>query len=374
MQLSWPAHYLDGRTARRRRATVEPQPRQLRLTLEDGTVLVWSYDELRLTQGRYEGEQVRLERGREASEVVLVEDRQVLSTLRRFAPGLVASVHDPQQRTLRIRLTIYAAMAAAGVVAGLYLWGIPGLAGVVAPHVPVAWEERLGQQVVSTLAPESKRCHEPVRLAAVETLASRLLATVPDNPYTFRVLVVDSPMVNAFAAPGGFVVIFRGLLEETRTPEELAGVLAHEFQHVLQRHVTRAILQEASTGILISAVAGDLSGAMTYGLEVARRLGTLRYSRGHEEEADVMGLRMMVAAHLDPQGMVDFFQTLAAKHPDMPDSLQYLSTHPQTGDRIQTLRRLAAQTSGTPRPGAPGLDWADVRSLCRHASDSAPAR
>ena len=92
-------------------------------------------------------------------------------------------------------------------------------------------------------------------------------------------------MVNAFAGSGGLIVVFRGLLERADTPEELAGVLAHEIQHVLHRDTTRAIFREASTGILVAALAGDVSAAAAFGVQAARVLGDLRYSREAEQEA-----------------------------------------------------------------------------------------
>src|SRR5438046_2895507 len=127
-------------------------------------------------------------------------------------------------------------------------------------------------------------------------------------PYPLRVYVVDMPTVNAFAAPGGSVVIFRGLLQRTDSPEQLAGVLAHEFQHVLQRHSTRAIIQHTSSGLLIAALTGDVTGPLAYGLEAARVLGHLRYSREAETEAGAEGLTMLLAARVDPAGMITFFE------------------------------------------------------------------
>src|SRR5437899_1914268 len=83
---------------------------------------------------------------------------------------------------------------------------------------------------------------------AIGAIVKRLMEPQPISPYTVRVTVVDDGTVNAFAVPGGQVVLLRGLVERTRTPEELAGVLAHELQHVLQRHTTRLLLQHAATG------------------------------------------------------------------------------------------------------------------------------
>jgi len=365
MAKTWNARYLDGRSAARHRATVQPLASGLEIAMEQGTGVLWPYDQIRLTQGTYAGEHIRLEHGSDCPEVIVVADHAFLTELRRRAPTLASHVHDPAHRGLRVKLTVVAGVAAIGIAGALYLWGIPALAMVVAPHVPVAWEERLGQEVVETLVPEQERCAEPYRLRMINQIAETLIATAPGNPYTFRVYVVNHPMVNAFAAPGGLIVVFRGLLEQTKTPEELAGVLAHEVQHVLQRHVSRAILEEASTGVLLAAVSGDLSGAMTYGLQAASTIGSLKYSRGHEKEADTKGFQMLAAAGVNPQGMVSFFKTMKEKHPDVPDLFKYLSTHPQTDDRIAYLEALVATAPAGSTPLLPGLEWSYVRSLCQ---------
>ncbi|MBI3026343.1 MAG: M48 family metallopeptidase, partial [Candidatus Tectomicrobia bacterium] len=173
------------------------------------------------------------------------------------------------------------------------------------------------------------------------------------------------PTVNALAAPGGFIVVFRGLLERTRTAEELAGVLAHEVEHVLQRHATKALVQHVSTGLLFTAVTGDVSGVMAYGLESARVLGALRYSRAAEEEADAEGLQLLLAARVDPAGMIAFFEGMESQRAAAPAVLKYLSTHPATGDRLARLRQLAR--GGGQRPPVrllEGYEWADIRRIC----------
>jgi predicted Zn-dependent protease len=171
-------------------------------------------------------------------------------------------------------------------------------------------------------------------------------------------------MVNALTAPGGYVVVFQGLLERTQSAEELAGILAHEFQHVLLRHTTQALLRHASTGLLIAGLTGDVSSATVYGLESARVLGDLRYSRQAEEEADREGFQMLVAAGIDPAGMIAFFETLDREQGKGSALPTYLSTHPNTEGRIERLRSLA----GPGRPAAAtllsGTDWRDVRGIC----------
>jgi predicted Zn-dependent protease len=255
-------------------------------------------------------------------------------------------------------------VAVIGLTAGLYFWGIPALAAALAPAVPVTWEEQLGQAAVAHLAPPGVACDDPARQAVLDAIVARLAATVPRSPYSFHVVVVNRPEVNALAAPGGYVVAFRGLVQHTRSPDEMAGVLAHEMQHVLQRHATQALIQHASVGLLITAVTGDVMGPLAYGLQSARVLGQLQYSRRAEREADAEGMKMLLAARIDPAGMIGFFETLKAD--ERPRSvLKYLSTHPSTGDRIERLRTLAARE----RPGAPvrllpGVDWNDMKGIC----------
>ncbi len=371
MQREWTGFYLDGVTADRRRVTIRLLPNGLFVTTETGKTLSWRYDEIRQTQGFYTGEEVRLEHGRPNPEVLIVQDRTFLIGLTRLMPRLATRVHDPARRATRVALTLAAAAVSIGIVAALYLWAIPALAALAAPRVPISWEEQLGRSVVQRLAPPEARCDDPALTRRIEEIAAALTAPLPRSPYTFRVIVANDPTFNALAAPGGYIVVFRGLLKKTRTPEELAGVLAHEMQHVLRRHTTRALLHHASAGLLLAALTGDASGAMAFGLESARTLGVLQYSRRHEAEADEEGLRMVAAAGIDPDGMIAFFETLNEEAADLPGMLKYLSTHPSTAERIDHLRALAAHTNRGPTLSLPHDDWLALRDACSAHPDPA---
>jgi len=357
-------YYFDGRTAARRQASVRLAASGLEVALADGTRLWWPLRDVRQTQGFYAGEQIRLERGAPFPEVLLVDDSAFLGALRATAPGFGRRFHNPGWRRSRVLLTIGAALASIGAGAALYVWGIPAAAGVLAARVPVSWEERLGQAAVEHITASKRRCVDPQREEAIGAIVNRLLEPQPRVPYTLRVIVVDDMRINAFAVPGGQVVLLRGLVESARSPEELAGVLAHELQHVLQRHTTRLLLQHASTGLLLVAISGDLTGAMAYGIESARLLGTLRYSRQLETEADVGGLRMLLAADIDPRGMIAFFETMQDQDRRAPTATRYLTSHPLAAERLETLKQLAASHTGAFRPLLPGRDWTELRRVC----------
>ena len=359
------AHYLDGRTATRHCITLNVTPTALQITMPDGSRKRWPYDQIRQTQGAYSGEPVRLEFGTEPAEAVVIDTSALLTEIHTAAPGIAPHFHNPSWRHARLYMTLCTALGVALMLIGLYRWGIPGIASAATPYVPVAWEESLGRQVVEHLAPQTHQCRDPERLRKIDQVVQTLAATRPTSPYRITLSVVDDPAVNAFAAPGGQVVLLRGLLEQTTSPEQLAGVLAHELQHVYQRHTTRAILEQTAGTLLLTAISGDLSGGLAWGLEGARTMGSLHYSRTHEAEADLEGLRMMQAAHLDPAAMIAFYGTMQKGEQDHVGPPDFLSTHPDMGQRLATLITLA----GPPPPEAkrllPGDDWTDIRTLCR---------
>lgn len=364
MHLDWQGHYLDGKSADRQWAIIHLMPTGLQVTTQSGSTLFWPYEEIRQTQGFYLGEPVRMERGGDLPEVLLVSDTAFLTDLHRLFPDRTTHFHDPARRRMRAKLIFLAAGAVAGLIAALYLWAIPAMAALVAARVPISWEEHLGEAVVNHLAPAEKRCIDPARTRIIDEILTTLVQPLPKPPYTFRVIIVNDPTVNAFAAPGGYIVLFRGLLEKTQTAEELAGVLAHEAQHILQRHATRTLLQHASTSLLLSALAGDISGVTAHGLEGARTLGTLRYSRRNEEEADTRGLLMLLAARINPAGMIAFFEAMKEERGKGRELLTYLSTHPSTAGRIERLRSLAG---GYPRSFIKlhrDYDWNDIKKIC----------
>ncbi|WP_119167132.1 M48 family metalloprotease [Algihabitans albus] len=174
----------------------------------------------------------------------------------------------------------------------------------------------------------------------------------PDLDYTFTVL--DSPMVNAFALPGGYVYVTRGLMALAENEAELAGVLAHEIGHVNARHG----LNRVGAGIFGELAAlglGLLLGeeAAAFGSSVAE-LGLRAYSRDQEYEADILGVQYLARAGYDPQAMAGFLDNLLrqsrleaeiAGSPGAPDAFNIMATHPRTADRIEEAIRQAGSTA-----------------------------
>jgi predicted Zn-dependent protease len=357
----------DGGTAAREQVSVTVTPSALRIERADGAEW-WPYAELRQTQGDQAGEPLRFEFGSgEDPPAIVAADHELLDAIHSLATADLAGRFRRPRNTLRT--VLLAAAGAIAVGASLYLWIIPALAAALASRVPLEWEQRLGRQVSAALTAAVPRCDDAAATAAVTAIVSRLHAAAPASRYSYDVTIVRSEVVNAFAAPGGFLVVHSGLLRRTSRPEELAGVLAHEIQHVELRHGTRSVIRSVPTRLALAAIAGDAT-ALAGILDAAASLGTLRYQRSDETEADAAGLALLRAAGVDQSGLADFFRMLEREAGDVPASLAYLSTHPRTAARLARLESMAAAAPAPHEPLLPGTDWRAVAVRC--SADSQP--
>jgi predicted Zn-dependent protease len=364
MRETWEGQHLSGLAPDGAAVSVTIGRESLRIDRPGSAPVMWQYRGMQLTLGREAGEPVRLELVG-TDEALVVPDRAFLDAVRRLAPGAALTrsamaVPPSGHSSASARPGLWVGGTIAVVVAA-YVWLLPAVAGLLALRVPLAWEVDLGNAVADELAPVGEVCDDPRLAAAVDGIVSRLAASIGDSRYQFRVSVVDDTLVNAFAAPGGRIIVMRGLLQATATSEELAGVLAREMQHVELRHGTRALLRALPLQAAMSVLGGGGDGSAA----LVGTLGALRYARGDESEADQEGMRLLLAAGVDPRGMIDFFQTLGAQPEETPAALTYFSTHPATEERRARLTELAAEASAPPTPLAVPDDWTAVRASCR---------
>ena len=200
------------------------------------------------------------------------------------------------------------------------------IAGWAVSLAPVEQERKLGAMVF-TQAKAKLRLVEGPGANLVRELGARLTR---GSPFTYEFDLAEDASVNAFAMPGGFVVVHTGLLALADNAEQVAGVLAHEIQHVEQRHSLKAMVKSLGLATSVSMVFGDLGGLASAGSDL---LG-LKFSREHEAQADRDGLKALVAAGISPAGMRDFFRKLGEKEALSPG---WLSSHPASEDRFTAL-------------------------------------
>lgn len=219
---------------------------------------------------------------------------------------------------------------------GVFLLNSDRVADWAVKRIPYEQEARLGDLVLAQTRLQMKILDGGPAVDAVSAIGSRLTT---GSLHRYRWFVADRSDVNAFAAPGGVVVVFNGLIRSAGSAEELAGVLAHEVAHAELRHSLRGMVKSLGLRALVSLLTGDASGGVF--ADAATRLTELRFSREAEREADDDGLRRLVKARIDPNGMLRFYQKLAGERRPSPPPL--LSTHPATGERLERLRREVAQ-------------------------------
>lgn len=203
-------------------------------------------------------------------------------------------------------------------------------------------EERLGRQVHQQLEKEGmKLVTDPVVTQYIDNLSRNILRAGKRErgDVTWRLYVVDSPEVNAFATPGGNLYVNKGLIQAATSEAELAGVMAHEAGHVVGRHAARNMIQVYGLQAILGAALGQNPSMLKQiAAAIVANGAVLHHSRSQEIEADEYGARFSSAAGYDPNGLIAFFQTLQKKQGEMPQLLTWFSTHPATSERISNLR------------------------------------
>ena len=230
-----------------------------------------------------------------------------------------------------------AGLTGAAVIAAALRWWQGGHAiGALAGWIPVSTEKQLGELALAQVRAQGGISEHGVAQQTVQEIGRKLTA---GSRYQYRGLVKQDDTVNAFAMPGGIIVVHTGLLRQAGDPGELAGVLAHEVQHVEQRHSLRQMISSLGWGALVGVTIGDISAVAAM---LAHQAGTLYFSRDMEEEADRLGLLALQRAQIRPDGMLRFFQELDDK--DKASVPGWISSHPQTAARAQQIESLIAAT------------------------------
>lgn len=207
-------------------------------------------------------------------------------------------------------------------------------------------EKKLGREIYEKLEKSNAISKNQKVTDYVRRIGEQIVASQQRVPFDFQFHVINSSAINAFATPGGYIYIFRGLLTLSENESELASVMAHEMAHANARHINQMI--EKSQKLNIAAMAGIIAGALLgggSGAGAAVAMGSmagaqtlaLQYSREHEEEADRYGMAYLTAAGYEPKSMVDFMK-LMRRHEYYSNLIpSYFMTHPGTDQRIRYL-------------------------------------
>ena len=322
------------------------------LSAIDGTTV--AFGALTVSAGGLDHDQLVVKWGEEPSAKTLyLKDPALISAFRQAAPPELthhfeaAATKVREARTHRSRM--WGIAIGALVAMALFLWlGSDWLVELAVNRIPIEWEQKLGESAYRDFLSHQEIVKEGPSVNAVNEMTQRLTSQIVQSPYKFEITVVKSDVVNAFALPGGYIVLFTGLMKKAESGEEVAGVLSHELNHVLQRHGLDRIIKTLGLRAVVTILVGDPQGLAGLMKQVGLELFTLKFGRAQETEADLTGLRLLHHAKIDPAGMIRFFQRLSEKD---EGRTEWLSTHPMSQARAERLKaELAALPKKTSEP------------------------
>lgn len=318
--------------------------------------------------------------GRSSGARIVIEGFEATRQASDMLPGLAD--HRRRQAGGEFRLIGIATVALASVI-GAYVYGVPLLASRIVPLIPPEWEQRMGDIVVAQL---EEVISEDGRGLLVcdpdpDSIANRAIARFADtamaeanSPFKATITVVKSDIPNAFALPGGKSFYFSALLDKTESPDEFAGVMAHELGHIAHRHGMEQLLSTAGTGMLVGFILGDMTG-----MSVAGAVGTVlldsRFSREAERQADRFAADVANRMNFSSTAMADLLDRVAGDDA-ATRALALLSTHPLTDDRRVALEALRQDADTDTVPAFTPEEWAAIKSMCgapaASGTDAAP--
>lgn len=231
----------------------------------------------------------------------------------------------------------------------------------IAPLIPVSWEERLGDAMVGDFG--GRLCETPASRAAIDKLRRALGKDVPVR----RIGIANVKMVNAVALPGGHVLIFDGLLQEAASPDELAGVLAHEIGHVRHRHTMTALVRQLGLSVVLGGFNGQVGGAIN-------GLLAMSYSREAEREADRYSIAALRAANVSPLPTAAFFDRLGklAGGERIERTTSWMASHPVSAERRKAFTDSAVKGCRY-APSLTPVEWRAVVDACKEDRNVAPS-
>lgn len=378
-----PCAFVDGKTAQSHEVYADLRAADEVLVLSFGGAqdtdrpLTWALSDMRYVEGQH-----GLRRNKARMAVFTSQETPNARLYVRDA-GLLHAL-DLTARHLKRRPPVTGRKRLAGLISGaiaavalIVFVLIPIMSDQLARLLPIEGERALGDRTYEQIRTsfsegffEVPECTAPSGVAALNRMNERLLAVSGLDPDAVRLTVLDLDMINAFALPGGRIVIMNGLIDAAESPEEVAAVLAHEMGHVAHRDPTRHALRAVGTFGVLSLVFGDFAGG-TLVLMSVNQLVNAQYSQGAESAADSFAHDLLPKAGVSPGAMAPLFERLKAEYGDVEGIASHLASHPALGDRVARAEAAADGYDGDLVPILSAADWQALRAICGGAWEDA---
>lgn len=365
--------YFDGERAEPRPVVVSFGKRSLVMMGYDGVAIAhWPLGSLR-SVGSAGQRPLQLVPDPESDERLVLEDADMSAAIREVCPDLDRRPARPRS----VGRALILGLAALGAVVLLVTAILPALAGQLARLVPPEREVQLGEAIegqvrrlLAGFGDPVPYCTAPEGKRALEAMVARLDAGA-GIPYPLEVGVLDHRLVNAAALPGGRILLFGGLLETAESPEEVAGVLAHEIGHVVLRHPTAGTLRAAGTAGILGLLVGDVTGAAAV-VAASEAMLSASYRREAEREADAIALEILADAGLPSTPFAGFFlrmrERMREEGYEGGGILEYLASHPALEARAERAET-GDTVAGAFRPILDDAGWDALRNICSEVAE-----
>jgi len=301
-------------------------------------------DRLEVRLGRGADHRVYFWDGRHSGATIFTEDDSILECAPLLQSNHVRSqleaILTRRELGRRVRITLYC-FAACALLACLASLATGVMVRSLAAEVPPQWEKTFGDEQIQELRTNLVFVDDSNQVARLTAFAAPLVQSVPAGETRFTFHVVESEYPNAFALPGGHIVITTALLRLVDRPEELLGVIAHEMAHITQHHHARKIISAAGPVVIFGIFFHSRDQTLDVLSSGSGLLVTQGFSQEYELEADDYGWKYLVAANIDPRGTIEIFKKLKAfdAHSKLADVLpQAFNSHPALDKRIARLQ------------------------------------
>jgi Zn-dependent protease with chaperone function len=344
MASSFTGRYYPPGTGKAQSVRVGLEGGMLKVSSDNGEFEPIPLSDIELRAGGFQKDRIII-RNKVTGETIACHDKRLLAALKQNTDA--SHLHNEIGKISK-GISIYPvlhfsswifALVSLGTAAILLYVGIDGLIDAIADRLPKSFDKKVGEIAFTEISKDERLDQQKKDVQRINKLGKKLLANLDPESYEFEFHVLETTDVNAFALPGGKILVCSELMRQVKNDNELAGVLGHEISHVTRRHTLRQTLHKAGVTASVEALMGNDPNLVGQRLAHLLEIADLSYNRKQEEEADLTGVELLVKSGFPADGLLRFLERLEKL--DLSSNnrmLAIFSTHPMPKERIDAMR------------------------------------
>jgi predicted Zn-dependent protease len=227
-------------------------------------------------------------------------------------------------------------------------------------EISLRQEEQIGRMMKNLFIADAEIIDDEVVESAIDEITGLLKNILDTSKYTYRITIIENSDINAFSLPGGYIIIYSGLIGFCEASEELAGVIAHEMGHNENHDVLTRLAKNISITITLNSIFGGDNNKLG---NILQQVISTKFDRTQEERADAFAVDLMLRCGINPDYLAQFFERLLEQKPDILNQLDFLMTHPADDKRVEAIRSRAEGKYFIEEPIR--INWDELQEHCR---------